>query len=347
MKIIIPCAGKSTHFPQMRPKWMLNHPNGDLLVKQAISGFDVKPFDIVITILKKHEEKYEVIRGMKDNIGAEITVVTLDKQTQSQAETVYLTLKELSLNDSFFVKDSDNTFSLSTVEQDYNYVCYSDLQDYEEINPGNKSYIEINHQRIITNIVEKQVISRFFNVGGYFFTNPKDFEGAFERLSARAQENELYISHLIEELIVKQDIIFFGEKVDRYIDWGTFEQWSRFRKQFRTYFIDLDGVVFKSAAQFFAPRWEDAEFNVTNADAVKKLSENPCVQIYFVTARPESYREQTEAKLKSYGIDYSDVIMGCLHAQRTMINDFSNTTGYPTCDSVNILRDSEDLKKYL
>lgn len=29
MKLIVPCAGKSSGFPNMRPKWMLTHPEGE------------------------------------------------------------------------------------------------------------------------------------------------------------------------------------------------------------------------------------------------------------------------------------------------------------------------------
>ena len=55
MKIIVPCEGKSKRFPEMRPKWMLNHPDGDLMVTKAIKGLNAKPEDIIITILKEHE----------------------------------------------------------------------------------------------------------------------------------------------------------------------------------------------------------------------------------------------------------------------------------------------------
>ena len=92
MKIIIPCAGRSARFPGVRPKWMLTHPDGSLMVKKAIDEIDIEPKDIIITILKKHEEEYQVKRGLRENIGEDIQIVVLDEQTKSQPETVYLTL---------------------------------------------------------------------------------------------------------------------------------------------------------------------------------------------------------------------------------------------------------------
>lgn len=347
VKVIVPCAGKSNRFPNMRPKWMLTHPNGDLMVKKAIEGLNVDPKDVIITILREHEEQYDIIRGLKENIGEEITIVILDEQTKSQSETVYLTLKKIGLKESFLVKDSDCAWTTSNIKEDFNYVIYSDIQDYEDINPGNKSYIKLNEQNIIIDIVEKKVVSRFFSLGGYFFKNPESFISSFEKLNEQNNKQELYISHIIQDLIINKKEIFFGKKVDSYLDFGTLEQWSKYLKKFKTYFFDIDGILFKNAAQYFKPRWEDSEPIKENLEIIKKLSENKYNQLIFSTSRPEKYRRVTERKLRELGIKYLDVIMGCLHAKRIIVNDFSNTTGYPTCEAINILRDSEDLKKYI
>lgn len=347
MKIIVPCAGKSSRFSNMRPKWMLTHPEGDLMVKKAIDGLNVKPKDVIITILREHEEKYKIIRGLKENISNDLKIVVLDEQTKSQPETIYVTLKKIGLKESFLVKDSDNMFSLPHINEDFNYICYSDLQAHEDVNPRNYSYIKLNDQNIIIDIAEKRVISRFFSVGGYFFKDPKDFESSFEKLGKKNLKSELYISHIIQDLIVNNGKVFFGKKIEGYTDWGTFDQWSKYTQKFKTYFIDLDGVLFKSAAQYFSPRWEGTEPIKSNLEAIKKLSKNEHVQLFFTTSRPESYRKLTETQLKKLGLKYTSLVMECLHAKRIIINDFSSTTGYPTCESICILRDSEDLVKYI
>jgi len=347
MKLIVPCCGKSTRFPNMRPKWMLTHPDGNLMVKKAIENINIPAKDVVITILREHEEKYDVVKGLKENIGKEITVVVLDEQTRSQPETVYMTLQKLNLKESFFIKDSDNTFAVPKIDEDYNYVCYSDLQDYDSINPGNKSYIALNEQKIITNIVEKKVISKFFNVGGYFFKSPEDYKSTYEKLSKGNSHHELYTSHIIHDLTFSQGKVFFGKEIKTYVDWGTFEQWQAYRQKFKTYLIDIDGVVFKSAAQFFKPRWKDAQPIESNVEVLKKLCDDKNTQVIFITSRAEEYRKITEEQLAKLGLKHDGLIMGCLHANRVIINDFSSTTKYPTCEAINIVRDSEDLHKYI
>jgi len=347
MKVIIPCAGKSSRFPNMRPKWMLTHPDGNLMVKKAIEGLKVKDSDIIITILKEHEDKYDIVKGLKENLGKDITVIMLDEPTKSQSETVYLTLKKANIHESFLVKDSDNVFSFPLMDEDINYVCYSDIHDHEEINPRNKSYIKLNEQEIIVDIVEKKIISSFFNVGGYYFRNNEIFISSFENLIKKQGQSELYVSHIIQDLIANKKEIFFGKKVSNYIDWGTLNEWFRYNKKFRTFFFDIDGILFENGAQHFKPRWGETSPLKENLEIIRKLSEDPYAQIFFVTSRSEKFRDITEKQIKDLGVQYSSIIMGCLHAKRILVNDFSSTTGYPTCEAINILRNSEDLKKYI
>ena len=36
--LLIPCAGKSNRFPNMKPKWMLTHPDGKLMIEKYLTG---------------------------------------------------------------------------------------------------------------------------------------------------------------------------------------------------------------------------------------------------------------------------------------------------------------------
>ena len=45
--LILPCAGNSSRYPNMRPKWSLTHPNGRLMITQGISGLDLSNFDSI------------------------------------------------------------------------------------------------------------------------------------------------------------------------------------------------------------------------------------------------------------------------------------------------------------
>ena len=231
------------------------------------------------------------------------------------------------------------------VPANYNYICYSNLQDYSEINPSNKSYIVLNTQGIIVEIVEKRVASQFFNVGGYFFNRTSIFFDTYEKLSQNGF-SELYLSAIVEDLIINGGV-FIGKEVKNYMDWGTLGDWQKYRSKFKTYFFDLDGIFIKNAAQYFKPKWDQPEVIVENMKILQNLSQNPENQIFFVTARTKKYKPLIEKILKEWNIHYEDIITGCLHSKRILVNDFSNNTGYPTCEAINIPRDSKELFKYL
>ena len=58
--LIIPCGGKSSRFPNMRPKWLLTHPDGLLMIQKAIGCVNLDSFDrVVIVILQHHIDKYD------------------------------------------------------------------------------------------------------------------------------------------------------------------------------------------------------------------------------------------------------------------------------------------------
>ena len=46
--LIIPCAGKSSRFPNMKPKYMLTHPDGKLMIEKAMENINLEVFNRVI-----------------------------------------------------------------------------------------------------------------------------------------------------------------------------------------------------------------------------------------------------------------------------------------------------------
>lgn len=183
MKVIIPCCGNSSRFPDLPPKWMLPDHSGRPMIAEAISLLNVSDKDLIITVLEEHERKFEVTRGLKKALGNAIQVVALKEKTRSQSETVYKTIVALNINEPFLVKDSDNCFQIDQIEESFSYVCYDSLNNHSLINPRNKSYLQLGPKEVITNIKEKQVISDTFSVGGYYFSNPEQFRDTYLKLS--------------------------------------------------------------------------------------------------------------------------------------------------------------------
>mgnify|MGYP003348843287 CR=1 FL=1 len=157
MEVIVPAAGLSTRFPNMKPKYLLYDYKGEMMLMNALRTFRQKGFRIHIGILKEHEEKYGVIEQIQHEWADNINYVIIDKPTRGPADTVYQIIKAAGLHTSeIFIKDCDSFFEHKISED--NYVCISKIYENEYLKKvSSKSFVITNDQGVITDIVEKQV----------------------------------------------------------------------------------------------------------------------------------------------------------------------------------------------
>ena len=67
--LILPVSGKSSRFRDSDPKWILNAPNGNLMIQEAIRELDLKLVNkILIICLKQHLIKYINYNSVKKSI---------------------------------------------------------------------------------------------------------------------------------------------------------------------------------------------------------------------------------------------------------------------------------------
>lgn len=347
MTLILPVAGHSTRFPGVKPKWLLTHPNGNLMITEAIKGLNLKAFsNIYIICMKTHFCEYGLYEPLMRQFEAincknKLHIITLDKQTNSQPETVYQGIQKANITGQIYIKDSDNYFIENRTEG--NFISTYDLNDMDLTYAKNKSYVSINEQNVITNIVEKRIISSMFNVGGYGFESSSDFCLHYEKL---ANKDNLYVSHIIYSMML-QGHIFLNSKVKNYLDWGTLNEWNLYKRKFATLFVDIDGTLVKNSGQFFTPKWGETNKIKENVEMLNSLYETGKVHIILTTSRTLDYKEKTELQLKREGIKYHQIIYGLYHAKRIIINDYANSNPYKSCDSINLKRDSSELKNML
>lgn len=230
--LIIPCAGKSSRFPGMPPKWLLNYPDGTLMVEKAIEGLPLQTFDrIIVTAVKEHLERYnatdKINRVFSSKLGSKYELCILDDFTTCQAETVYKTLKQCNVSGKFAVKDSDNYIKME-MSENADYVVGIDIQSFpkEVERLAAKSFLMVNSQKIITDIIEKKIVSQFISIGMYGFGAANLFCEAYEHISkTKGMENEIYLSHVISYLIGAKKSIYSYVEASEYEDWGTRKDW--------------------------------------------------------------------------------------------------------------------------
>ena len=318
------------------------------MVTESILGLNLDFFDNIYFIcLQEHEDKYQFMKGFVtelDKLGLrdKSNIVLLPEQTTSQSETVYTFLSGYDLDGYIFIKDSDG-FYRTEITEECNQVAYFDLNDMDDINARTKSYVELALNGTVVNIVEKKVISSTFSSGGYGFADARKFCSTYEKL--QDMEGECYISHVIWQMMLDTEV-FHGLKTTDFKDWGTLNAWNKYKSQYKCLFVDIDGTLVTNSSLHFPPYVGSGEPLEENINYLADLHDGGKVKIILTTSRPEEYRTATLFELETKGIVFDQLIMGLPHCKRVVINDFARSNPYPSCEAINIPRNSDNLKEY-
>lgn len=342
MEIIVPAAGLSSRFPNTRPKYLLYDYSGTLMCKRAIEPF-LSKYSITIGILHEHAIQYDAVNILSRECG-DIKIHVIDKPTRGPGETVNFILEKFEDDVEFLVKDCDSFFHL-----DYetgNSIYTTNIKQHELCRKlYSKSFVKINDQGIILDIVEKEIVSNDFCVGAYKFSSSDLYKKAFSSISTDIK-SEIFVSNVISYML-EQGQIFYNKNISDYIDVGTLEEWNEYNYK-PTIFCDIDGTLVKSMNRPY-----DGEYEVlpNNFKIIKDEYDRGC-QIIFTTARPSSAQEVTALMLRQLGFTKNcRLIMDLHNSRRILINDYHPTNVYPSALGYNVKRDGDDLgeqytKKY-
>lgn len=229
LNLVVPIAADKPEYDCKIPYVFNFSDEGVSLCVKAIQGLDLAKFGhIYFVILEKQDKKFnlsELLRMQFRNIGLDkAEVLTLSQATQSQPQTVYECIRQKHIEGGVFVKDADGYFSCDFTET--NGIAIYPLDKLDMVNPHNKSYVELDDQFYITNIIEKKIISRFFNAGGYLFEDAKVFCRYYERLR---HYDKLYMSHVVYAMLL-DNISFRPFEANGFVDWGNRNLYNSLKK---------------------------------------------------------------------------------------------------------------------
>lgn len=339
MEIIVPAAGLSSRFPNMRPKYLLADYKKKIMLQSAINPY-MENSNITIGILKEHEEIYNSSKHIRAYLGDKVNIVILEELTRGPADTVYQIIKNsnIDLNSPILIKDCDSFFDHELTFD--NYVCVSKISEHEVLKKlYSKSFTISNNQGIIQNIIEKKVVSDTFCVGGYAFKSAQLFCDSFEKIQINS---EFFVSHVIQNCIQEGEV-FAEKQISNYVDVGTSEDWFEYNDR-PVLFCDIDGTIVKAQAH---GDWHLPPTVIEkNVERLLDLY-NKGSQFIFTTARPEIAKEDTENMLKNLGFNNFQCIYGLQNARRILINDYNHANPYPRAEAINIFRDANNLGDYL
>jgi len=342
MEILVPAAGLSTRYPNMRPKYLLYDFKSDIMVKNAVQQFIGTDHRITIGILQEHAERYDSVEHIQHSI-PNVNVIVLPEQTKGPADTIYQMLKWFDQDDfEFLVKDCDSFFTHDIPSG--NYVCVSNIAQHDILRKlSSKSFVKYNDQDIITDIIEKKVVSDTFCVGGYKFESAMEFKKTFRKLSSKV--DEIFVSHVIQDMIMNGKT-FSMSPVRDYIDVGTIQEWTEFNDK-PVVFCDIDGTLIQSQGRFGKHTYFDDPIPLENNFKIIKDMYDRGAQIIFTTARETQYHDVTQAMLKKLGFDDCLLISGINVSSRILINDYNDANPYPRAIAYNVKRDKDNLKDFI
>lgn len=325
------------------------------MVTEAISGLDFSLFSRVLFVcLQEHEDKYvfhqaldreihQLVNGTERDIP--IDTLFLQNPTSSQSETVCHGIKGAEVTGSFLIKDADGYFKPEKLSG-RNEICFFDLNNLDNINARAKSYITLDSGGLVTNIVEKKVVSPTFCVGGYGFQDAEAFCASYEKLAKLNSGHEIYVSHVIFDLMVAGHQ-FQGVNTTEFEDWGTLDAWNNYKSQYQTIFCDIDGTLITNTGSKTHPFLGEGLPIKENIDVINKLYDSGKAFIALTTSRGVDKFDFTKQELAKHGIKHHLLVTGLPHTKRIVINDFAATNPYPSCGAINLPRNANNLSDYL
>lgn len=220
--LIVPCCGNLTY--EGIPAYLQSSPSGEMLLAKALGGMDLGVFrKIVVVIPAIHEEKWQATSKISAAIDHDnVAIMTLDHDTDGPANTVLEAIEQQDIHGSIVIKDADNSIKYSECGES-NFVVGIDVYDYDgEIrNLKNKSFIVINEQNQLLDVVEKRICSSNVCLGAYGFANAQDFVDACNALKDPIYGlKTLYVSEIITYLMGYQSMPFDYVVAEDYCNWG-------------------------------------------------------------------------------------------------------------------------------
>lgn len=221
--LIVPVAADNASQPDTMPYVFSLDQSGIMLCIRSIQGLNLSAFNnIYFTILRKHAQLFsldEMFKLQFKRLGLNNAhLVILDNPTMSQVETVHQTLVQANINGSIFIKDADGYFTGEVRRE--NGVAVFALENLEMVDPRHKSYVSLDDMYYVTNIIEKRIVSHYFNVGGICLESANLFQHYYRHLQQISDDGKMCMSHIVYAMLLNK-LKFRPIMAKDYIDYGT------------------------------------------------------------------------------------------------------------------------------
>lgn len=245
--LIIPTCGSSN--PNELPMWLESIPFGYPLICRIIEKSGYSTFDkIIIVSYSWMEEAFNIKQTVLSKLPKKVDFLFLKTKTSSQAETVFLAIQHFGLVGSIVVHDDDLVSELPPHPY-HNFIGGINIFDstLSASSIKNKSFISINEQNQILDIVEKKIKSNYVSYGVYGFKNVQQFSKAYLALSNPDYSAKgLFLSHIVDYLIGVDNVVFHFVPILDYVSWEDKQSFLSLCRSHTTIFVKDTALVDRS-----------------------------------------------------------------------------------------------------
>lgn len=304
--LIVPCVGRK--IVNGKPQYLNWHPNGKLLIERSIEGVYSENYSrVLIVLLKSDVDQYDAESIILRELSSyPIEIVALDEMTSGPAETVYQAIRMGDVTGAVVVKDADNYLKTKDIPKS-NFVAGLDLNTWERDihNLRNKSFLVVNEQGNLLDIIEKQVRSDVICLGLYGFNKAEDFALAYQHLNDGTYPiSKLYLSHIISYLIGYSGRVFHYVESLEYENWGDERHWKNLQRDYTLFFVDLDNILGSAG-----------ELSLDSKEKLLALQSRGATFVGY-TVEDEAYKSAALKVFQDAGLTFLKVIYGCPYVER-------------------------------
>lgn len=237
MKVVIPIAGLGSRFLKVgitTPKPLISV-LGKPMIQRAVESIPfVNNKDIIFIVRKDHVDKYHIITKLKELFGKKVGIIITDSVTEGAACTVLLAKGLINNQEDLLIIDSDHYFKcdlpslVKTKDEDIKGIVFV----FENDDPK-WSFTKVDDSGYVVEIAEKRPISKYANVGAYYFSCGSDFVWAAEKMISEDKKvnGEFYVAPVYNEMLTRGDKIIISQ-VEYMWEMGTPQDLDFFVKNF-------------------------------------------------------------------------------------------------------------------
>tara|TARA_B100000214_G_C23950382_1_gene620173 strand:- start:91 stop:1245 length:1155 start_codon:yes stop_codon:yes gene_type:complete len=238
--LLLPIAGKAQRFIDAgytMPKPLILARNKHV-IDWALESVDITDCNLIFMVRVDHIYNFSIDKILKQKFGEDITIVKVREVTRGALETCTLAREYIDNDLPLIIYTPDvhfgPTFNPNTIDSGAD----GFLLTFTANSPDH-SYSEYNADGIVTNVVEKEVISKEANVGLYHFGTGKMFLKYADEVIKNNMlvKNEFYIAPMYN-LMIRDGLKVTAANTEKMHVLGTPHQFEFFVKRVITRFGD-------------------------------------------------------------------------------------------------------------